>query len=150
TLRSDLIVHDLLACLDDKVGKGRYILGLTSDHGICPLPEVTKQSGKAADRMVPLGLLSAAEQNLRNALGVPDDDGSFWIEAANEGGIYLNHRAIAAHKRKLEDVAAILAKWLSERPGLQSAYTQEQLLGEIPADDTIGQRVKKSFLADRS
>lgn len=150
TLRSDLIVRDLLACLDEHVGKGRYVLGLTADHGICPLPEVAKQVAKASGRIAPLGLLTAAEQNLRSALGLPDDDGSFWIEAANEAGIYLNRRAIAAHNRKLDDVATILAKWLAQQPDIQTAYTQKQLSGEFPAADAIGQRVKKSFLADRS
>ena len=44
----------------------------------------------------------------------------------------------------------VLAKWLAEQPGIQTAYTQKQLLGEIPANDEIGRRVQKSFLPDRS
>src|SRR5262245_57662149 len=39
TLRSDLIVAELLTFLDERIGKGNYLLALTADHGICPLPE---------------------------------------------------------------------------------------------------------------
>src|SRR5262249_21806184 len=39
TLRTDLIVKSLLNFLDDQVGKDRYVLILTADHGICPTPE---------------------------------------------------------------------------------------------------------------
>ena len=41
TLRSDVIVKDLLSHLDETVGKGRYLLALSADHGICPVPEVS-------------------------------------------------------------------------------------------------------------
>src|SRR3954453_23307023 len=50
TLRSDLIVNQLLAYLDAKVGKGRYVVTLTADHGVCPLPEVARTQGKDAGR----------------------------------------------------------------------------------------------------
>ena len=40
-LRADLIVKGLLDLLDAKVGKGRYELVLSADHGVCPLPEAS-------------------------------------------------------------------------------------------------------------
>ena len=48
TLRSDLIVKELLQVLDAKVGKGNYMLALSADHGVCPLPEVAAKQGKDA------------------------------------------------------------------------------------------------------
>src|SRR5213078_1292588 len=39
TLRSDRVVKQLLDFLDARVGRGRYVVALTADHGICPLPE---------------------------------------------------------------------------------------------------------------
>lgn len=35
----DDLVRDLVATLDRKVGPGRYVLALTADHGLTPLPE---------------------------------------------------------------------------------------------------------------
>src|SRR5262249_37360073 len=40
TLRSDKLIADLLALLDTTVGKDRYTLVVTADHGVCPLPEL--------------------------------------------------------------------------------------------------------------
>src|SRR5262249_14777711 len=47
-LRIDGFVADLLGYLDARVGRGRYLLVLTSDHGICPLPEVARAQGQDA------------------------------------------------------------------------------------------------------
>src|SRR5204863_3805752 len=65
TLRSDLLVRDFLKFLDERVGKGNYVLGLTADHGICPLPEATQAAGKPAERVAARALFTAAELHLR-------------------------------------------------------------------------------------
>src|SRR5262249_28065674 len=51
TLRADGVMAELLELLDTEVGKGKYTLALTADHGICPLPEITAKSGKFAKRL---------------------------------------------------------------------------------------------------
>ncbi|MFL5338643.1 MAG: alkaline phosphatase family protein [Gemmataceae bacterium] len=150
TLRSDLIVRDLLRFLDQHVGKGRYALALTADHGVCPIPEVSQQAGRPAARLTPLGLFSAAEKHLSEKFAAGTEDTTRWIEAANEGGVYLNQRAITARGLKVDDVANELAAWLAQQPGLLTAYTRSRLLGQIPVTDEIGRRVQKSFHPDRS
>jgi predicted AlkP superfamily pyrophosphatase or phosphodiesterase len=64
TLRSDRIMAELLKFLDDKVGKGKYLLVVTADHGVCPLPEVTKKRGKEAERVSPRILSFDADEFL--------------------------------------------------------------------------------------
>jgi hypothetical protein len=149
TLRSDLIVRDLLKFLDKEVGKGRYVLGLTADHGVCPVPEVARIEGLPGERITPLGMIGKAEQHLRQALDKESEKKSRWIEAAGEGGIYLNRRLIAARGLKLDDVAKELAKWIASQPGIQSAYTQMDLQSDWPGD-AVQNRVRKSFMADRN
>src|SRR5262249_1259883 len=39
TLRTDVLIKDLLDYLDLNVGKGQYFLVLSADHGVCPIPE---------------------------------------------------------------------------------------------------------------
>ena len=46
TLRTDRQVKRLLDHLDAKVGKGKYVVVLCADHGVCPLPEVAKKRGQ--------------------------------------------------------------------------------------------------------
>src|SRR5581483_119426 len=51
TLRSDVIIKELLEFLDQKVGRGQYVLVVSADHGVCPLPELVKAQGKDAGRV---------------------------------------------------------------------------------------------------
>lgn len=150
TLRSDLIVRDLLNHLDEQVGKGRYLIAMTADHGICPLPERAKMDGKVSGRQTPLGVLTAAEAHLRKKFGEPESSKSRWVEAANEGGIYLNHRLLAARKIDGVDAARALAEWLDDQPYVQKAFARDDLLAKPLSDDPIIRRVQKTLHADRT
>lgn len=149
TLRSDLLMRDLIKFLDAKVGKGHYCLAISADHGVCPVPEVARVHGLPGARVAPLGLLSQADAHLRDVFGKPGDQKTRWIEYANEAGIYLNRRLIAARGLNLDDVAKELVKWLDTQPPIEAAYSQQDLKTESPRD-AIERRVRKSFRADRS
>ena len=43
----------LLDKLDRDVGKGNYVVGLSSDHGVAPVPERVKALGFDAGRVAP-------------------------------------------------------------------------------------------------
>src|SRR6185295_14501109 len=64
TLRSDLLIKDLLEFLDEKVGKGKYVFAVSADHGVCPLPEFAAKQGKESGRAAPELLTSLAEEHL--------------------------------------------------------------------------------------
>ena len=51
TLRSDRMLANFLHFLDDKVGAGKYLVCVTADHGVCPLPEVSVKEGRDAGRI---------------------------------------------------------------------------------------------------
>src|SRR5262249_6752313 len=86
TLRSDRVVRELLAHLDARVGKGRYLLILTADHGVCPVPEVSRRQGKQAGRLSPTVLGKEADQFLQKTFG--GGGGQGWIEAFTECSVY--------------------------------------------------------------
>jgi predicted AlkP superfamily pyrophosphatase or phosphodiesterase len=149
TLRSDRIVKELLDYLDAKVGKGKYVLILSADHGVCPLPEVTKAQGKDAGRIVPAEFLKAANAFLQEKYGETDEK-TRCLHGIMDGMFYLSRAWLKSKKLDQSEVEKVLAAWLVKQPGVQTAYTRTQLLGDIPADDEIGQRVKKSFYEKRS
>ena len=72
TLRSNLIVKELLDFLDARVGKGQYLLVLSADHGICPVPELAKEQGKDAGRVSADKLRRGGEAHLQAAFGKDD------------------------------------------------------------------------------
>jgi hypothetical protein len=156
TLRSDRLVADLLSFLDQQVGRGRYVVAVTADHGVCPLPEVARAQGREAGRHPADLLKRGAEDFLRRAF--PDAAGGTggspsrepWVEYAGEGWVYLDQATIARHRLRPAEVEAALAGWLKKQHGIQTAYTRTQLLSGIPAEDAIGRSVLRSFYPERS
>jgi predicted AlkP superfamily pyrophosphatase or phosphodiesterase len=150
TLRSDLIVRDLLAFLDDKVGKGRYVLALSADHGVCPLPEVSVKHGVKARRLSPLTLALRAEMFLGEKFGKPQESKGGCIESVADDQVYLNRAWLKARGLKSAEVEKALADWLKQQTGIRTAYTRTELLRGVSKDDKIGQAVRRSFHPDRS
>ena len=150
TLRSDRIVRNLLAFLDDKVGKGRYVMGISADHGICPLPEVSARRGTRARRISPLTLGMGAERFLQQKYGKPRESKGGCIEGVAGDQIYLNRAWIRARGLKQAEVEQALADWLRKQDGIRTAYTRTQLLQGAPRNDRIGQAVWRSFHPERS
>jgi hypothetical protein len=156
TLRSDAMMADLLKFLDDRVGKGNYVLALTADHGICPLPEASAAKGTEARRVDMRPVLAAAEKHLQAMFGAPaqpeakEKAKSAWIEATSAPWLYLNRRVAAAAGKAEAEVARALADFLAKQDGVYRTFTREELAGELPATDVIGRQVKRSFHPDRS
>lgn len=149
TLRSDKVVKELLDHLDARVGKGRYVLALTADHGICPLPEESRARGAQATRVPSTLLSSDAEDFLRATFGKENDKGR-WLEARAEPWVYLNQSLLKQRGLDAAEVEATLARWYRTQPGILTAYTRSQLLKGVPADDPVGQSVLRSFHPERA
>ena len=149
TLRSDQVVQRLLDQLDAKVGKGRYVLALTADHGVCPIPEVARAHGKDAGRVAPDLLGSRAEAFLQKTFAEAEGKEQ-WLEGKAGPWVYLNLALLKQRGLNQDRVEEGLAGWLKEQPGVLTAYTRSQLPKGLPADDTIGRRVLHSFYPQRS
>jgi hypothetical protein len=149
TLRADLIVKDLLTFLDAKVGKNRYVLAMTADHGVCPLPEVSRKQGKEAGRLSSFVLAGKAEAFLQETFGDKNDFNARWFEAVYYPWLHFNHAQLEKRKLKPADVEEKLARWLEKQTGIQAAYTRTQLLAGVNKDDAIGQCVRRSFHPER-
>jgi hypothetical protein len=63
--RLDVTLGRLLDALDRQVGRNGYVVALSSDHGVAPIPEVTGQGG----RLLPLAVSTALEAALTPVLG---------------------------------------------------------------------------------
>src|SRR5262245_5052494 len=148
TLRSDLLIRDFLNYLDERVGKGNFVIGLTADHGVCPLPEATKAAGKSAERVVFRAIMREAEAFLQTTTGGAGGARAPCIAAANEAGIYLNDGASTG--RSKSTVARDLAAWFRTKPFVHNAYTRSQLRDEEPAGYDIFTKVKKCYVPERN
>ncbi|MBX9584057.1 MAG: alkaline phosphatase family protein [Gemmataceae bacterium] len=153
TLRSDALMADFLRFLDAEVGRGSYALGLTADHGVCPLPEASRLRGRDAARVDPAALRKDAEAHLRAAFGgAPADPkaGSGWIEAMTWPWFYLNPRLLDATGRSRAEVARSLADYLAGRPEVERTFTRDDLAGVFSEGDEVGRRCKRSYYPARA
>ena len=155
TLRSDALMADLLDFLDRQVGKDQYLLAVTADHGICPLPEVSRSKGIDAGRIDPKGLQRDVEDHLTQLFGAPvgpiaSDKKPAWVEAQVLPWIYLNPKVCAAAKRSKAEVAGAVAEFLSKRPEFARAMTRTELEGSFAPEDRIGTLAQRSYHRERS
>jgi hypothetical protein len=149
TLRSDLIVRDLLQHLDRTVGKGKYSLVVSADHGVCPLPEVEKARRPDACRVDPRPLVKAAAEELRQHFHAAANTRVFEEGDAEADELYLNKAWMKADGLASTEVEKHLADWLKQQPDVLTAFTRTELLRDTPPDDVIGGRVWQSFFAER-
>jgi hypothetical protein len=149
TLRSDLLIKELLGFLDAKVGRGRYTLVLTADHGVCPIPEVAKAQGKDAGRVPPSLFTTQASAMLQKTFAA-DRKPLPWIEKSISNWIYLNHATLKEIGVSAEKAEQALVDWLPQQPGVQAAYGRTRLEQGPLVGDAVGEAVRQSFQADCS
>jgi hypothetical protein len=152
TLRTDGNIRELLSLLDEKVGKGKYTLALSADHGICPLPEASRSAGRDARRVDLQRILAAAEEHLERTFPPMNKSTAKarWIERALNNMLYLNRGVIAARGVEQSAVEKELAKCLLGQPGIAAAFTRTELLSGGRKDDPIAEQVRLSFHPERS
>lgn len=166
TLRSDEIVGDLLDFLDHEVGVGRYSVCISADHGVGSMPEVAAKTipeAKDATRVSATKLTDGAEAHLEKLFGKADvlppnvdkakaakeKKTGQWVESFSPPWVYLNARQVEAKGLKQADVAAALAAWLRQQPGLQAAYTAAEITTADHPDDVL-RMVQRSYYPGRS
>lgn len=151
TLRSDAMLADFLKFLDEKVGKGKYLLCLCADHGICPIPEVSAAKGMDAHRFHTKRMMAEAELHLRKKFAPTEDifAKTRWIENTTVPWVYLNHKLIESKKLDVEKVANELADFLNLQPGMMRTFTRNQLASEPDRYDNYGKMMKRSYHPER-
>jgi len=158
TLRSDKLIADFLSLLDATLGKDRYTLLITADHGVSPIPEQEKfptaQRVKLSDKENPLfPQLNAA---LNTTFGITGNEPTRWFVANDPKEqerfwpwIYLNYPAIEGRGLKVELVADYVRDWLKGRPFIETAFTRSQVEIETFDPGSFGAKVKLAFFPDR-
>ena len=150
TLRTDVMVKELLDFLDREVGKGNYAVAVSADHGVCPIPEVAKMQGKDAGYVPQAQFTTKAEAFLKEKFGVLEVP---WIEPMEketfESQIYVNPAAFEENKKVTPiEVERALADWLGRQPGIQAAYPRSMLLGLESLKDPIAEMVRQSVIPE--
>lgn len=142
-LRLDATLDRLFAGLDRLVGRGNYVVALSADHGVAPVPESARLLGLDAGRLSAAAIASAIEGELA-VLG----PGTHIVSLENDEVYFaLGVWTRITHTPGL--VARLRARLLA-MTGVAAVYTRDELAADAFVDDPIGQRLAHSFSRDRS
>ncbi|TNE52668.1 MAG: alkaline phosphatase family protein [Bacteroidetes bacterium] len=141
-LRLDLEIEKLLVVLESMVGKENFVLFLTADHAVVPVPQFLKDHQLPGGYVYKDQLMQYLEDHLAPKFGknIIDHLGNFQV--------FLNKKTINEQKIDQEDLEEFLARILRNFPGIKNAYTHEQL-EEAPRDQWH-QMVQAGHEAERS
>ncbi len=150
-LRLDAELAAFWRTLDERVGKGRWAVFLTSDHGVAPTPEHAKANGVAAGRgPIDAWVRSAAEKALRTAFVEPAD-GARLIAHVGEGAIYLDDATLASTGlvASRDEVARVAARAAAGVRGVLTAYATADVV-DYDGSDPIRRALRYAVAPDRA
>jgi predicted AlkP superfamily pyrophosphatase or phosphodiesterase len=128
----DVLVHldarlgALLDKLDRDVGKGNYVIGLSSDHGVSPVPERVKAQGFDAGRISTVALGRAIDEVLVRELG-----GGPYRTRVIYNDVYFNEGVYLRLKQNAAAMDAVLST-LRKVEGVWRVYRKEELTAADP------------------
>lgn len=119
-LRLDRELGDFLDFLDRRVGADRFVLALSSDHGVAPVPEQLALAGGPGRRAGTEDALcfQRAGQRLQARFGLGD-----WVHA----GFYLDREALADRGIEPGEVERALARELEGCDIVERVWTRTEL-----------------------
>jgi predicted AlkP superfamily pyrophosphatase or phosphodiesterase len=132
--RLDRTLASLIAHLDAAVGRGRYVLALTADHGVSPVPEQMAALGLDAGRVVTPELIGRIDKALEPFLGPGSQVARFaYGDLFFAPGVYDKLRANPQAMQAALDAARSM-------PGIARVFNADELTG---ARDTLGDSVER-------
>lgn len=149
-LRIDRVLVELFAFLDREIGGGKYLVVLTGDHGVSPLPERVQAFNRdvIAGRLDYPALNRAVEAALTKVFGAPSD-GAVWT-VRDSYGYRLLPAVLAARGVTSSAAQVVIKSALLRSPQVAVAWTRDELLGLVPATGRYLEEWRLSFNAARS
>ena len=140
----DKNLADLFAHLDKKVGRGNYVVALTADHGVAPVPEDMQKTG------VDTGRLSLAElqDNIEKALE-PFNYPKPAIARIVSSDIYFVPGVYDKLKQDRAAMQAVLDAALAQ-PGVAALYRAEELQDRPATQSPVRKALAASYFPGRS
>jgi predicted AlkP superfamily pyrophosphatase or phosphodiesterase len=143
-LRLDRDLGELFAHLDKTVGRGNYVVALSADHGVVPIPEDMESTGADAG-VLHLPELQARMEKALSDLNYPKPA----IARIAGSDIYFSP---GVYERLKGDVAALHAVIAAgeAQPGVATIYTAEEVQGRPGTHNPVQEAFAASYFTGRS
>jgi hypothetical protein len=146
-LQLDRLLQVFFRDLDARVGKGRYAVMLTADHGFTDTPEWAKQQGRRSGRLPVAQLMGLLNASLQEQFGAPR-----LARTISAGGILFDEALMREQNLDAATVYRAAAKALRSIEGVGAAYGPEDLrsLDAPRADQPLLQTLRHAWHPTRS
>ncbi len=143
-VRLDKDLGDLFAHLDARVGRGNYLVALSADHGVAPVPEDMQKTGAEAGVLYTSEVQEKMEQALE-ALNYPKPV----VARISSSNIYFSP---GLYERLKNEPAAMRAAFDAIRsvPGVADVYRAEDLQDRPASRNPIRNAEANSYFPGRS
>lgn len=120
-IRLDKELERLFVALDLQMGRGKYTLYLTADHGATHVPQYLKHQKIPAGYFGEANLKPNLEVYIKQNYGVENG-----ISKVLDHQVYLNEALFKEKKINLISVRTDLADFIRKQPDIHSVYTRDQ------------------------
>lgn len=143
-VRLDVTIGELLDTLDQVVGRDRYVVALSSDHGVALVPEQNSAAGGRAGRYTTTAVRGAIETALQSFLGAGPH-----VTTVSDAQVYLTPGTLA---RVLATAGAreAVTRAITGVEGPARVLWADELSASTPTDDPILRAARLSYVPDRS
>jgi len=142
-LRLDRNLGEFFDFLRERVGWENVLVALSSDHGVQPLPEVSRTRGRAGRRQTYEDVLCVQQAGRRLDELFGEED---WLV----GGFYLDRDALKRRDVSRVRVEAELKRALEQCEAVAAVWTRAELEAPADASDPHARLYINSFHAERS
>jgi hypothetical protein len=148
TLRTDDLLNRLIAFLDEKVGRKNYTIVISADHGICPIPEVSKNKGVDAGRVNTDLLGKELENELAAKFGKSGSKGKY-VESFTNSFVYFNKAVLSEKSIKLDDIIDFSKGWVKKQKGIVDAFGVNDFANSKQSESSLLTQIALSYHPDR-
>ena len=141
--RLDGTIGTFLAALDERVGPGAYLVALTSDHGVSPIPEYATTQGLEAGRIQADEIVEKIETLLTDRLGP-----GTYVADLSGGDVYFEPGVYDVLHKRPGDLEAVI-ELIGGVPGIWRIYRSEELYHAIN-DNPVTRAASLSYYRGRS
>ena len=144
-LRLDQNIAAMLKKLDEKVGKGNYIVFLTADHAVAPIPQYMKNNKFGTDYFNKWSEVQELTTVLNQKYGEAK-----WIEYAINNQLYLDHDLLREKKIDIDEMSDYIVDYLTDIEGVQFVHTASEIKATAWSDNDIKGKLARGHNIKRS
>ena len=142
-LRLDLELSRLIKTLEEKVGKDNFVLFLTSDHAVVPVPQYL------IDKKLPGGYLSLEQKIIELNEVLQVKFGSKFIQSNVNNNIYLDDKTIQLLGLNKEEIVDFIKSEINKWKGVKEVFIYKDLTLDCEKSKW-GNMVREGYVRDRS